>query len=222
MVTRPGPRPPDAVNPATAPHYPTAALLTIDLQVDVLDEGPLGVAGTSAVVAPAARLAGAFRRVGRPIVHMVRLYAADGSNAEPSRRALVSGATPVLRPGTPGRQLAPGLVDPAPELDDRRLLDGGIQVLGPGEAAIYKPRWGAFFRTPLEGHLAGLGVDTLVVAGCNFPNCPRASIYEASERDLRVVAVADALSGLTDQGRDELGRLGVEVASSDQVVAALG
>ncbi|WP_459872860.1 hypothetical protein, partial [Endothiovibrio diazotrophicus] len=50
---------------------------------------------------------------------------------------------------------------------------------------LYKPRWGAFYRTSLESHLRGLDVSTLVFSGCNFPNCPRTSIYQASERDFR-------------------------------------
>jgi nicotinamidase-related amidase len=53
--------------------------------------------------------------------------------------------------------------------------------------AIFKPRWEASFQTPLEGHLERNGGYTLVFCGCNFPNCPRTSIGEASERDFRVV-----------------------------------
>jgi len=60
----------------------------------------------------------------------VRLYREDGSNAEPLRRSLVSGPIPVLRPGTPGRLLAPGLTpDDAGDLDDDLLLSGGAQAL---------------------------------------------------------------------------------------------
>jgi nicotinamidase-related amidase len=52
--------------------------------------------------------------------------------------------------------------------------------------------------------LDGLGVNTLVFGGCNFPNCPRTSISEASERDFRLVLAEDAISGLYDRGRQEL------------------
>ncbi len=61
----------------------------------------------------------------------------------------------------------------------------------------------------LDQHLRSAAVDTVVVAGCNFPNCPRASIYEASERDYRVVMVDDAVSGLYDVGRREMQNIGV-------------
>ncbi len=206
---------------ATVPRLGRAALVTIDTQVDVLDGQPLEVPGTSAVVPRIARLAQAFRQAGRPIVHVVRLYRGDGSNAESCRRDLVQRA-PVLRPGTPGRLLAPGLLDGAnQELADELLLGGGIQLLGPDEVAMYKPRWGAFFATPLDDHLRALAVDTLVFAGCNFPNCPRTSVYEASERDYGIVLVDDAVSGLYDRGRDELRGIGVTLLRTDDVVRAV-
>ena len=211
------------MNEAHRPRFGSSALLTIDTQADTLDGQPLEIAGSSAAVPNIARLARAFRRAGRPIVHVVRLYKADGSNAEACRRQLVRGETPVLRPGTTGRLLAPGLLDEgAPELDDGLLLAGGIQRLGENEVAMYKPRWGAFFQTPLEAHLRSLGVDTLVVAGCNFPNCPRTSVYEASERDYGVALVDDAVSGLYDRGREEMRAIGVSLPGTQEVVDGLG
>jgi hypothetical protein len=56
-----------------------------------------------------------------------------------------------------------------------------------------------------------------VFVGCNFPNCPRTSIYEASERDLQVVAVEDAISGLYPRGVEELRRIGVEVLDAAEI-----
>jgi nicotinamidase-related amidase len=206
----------------TDPHFARCALITIDIQADTLDGGPLEIPGTSAVLPNIVQLCQTFRHVGRPIVHMVRLYQGDGSNAELCRRNLVQGDTPLLRPATPGRLLAPGVLGPRDvELDDDFLLDGGTQRLDGNEVVIYKPRWGAFFRTPLESHLEGLGVDTLAFAGCNFPNCPRTSAYEASERDYRIVVVEDAVSGLYDRGRDELLDIGVRVMSTEHLLMAL-
>ena len=205
------------------PDFDTAALITIDAQVDTLDGQPLEVPGTTPAIANIARLGPAFRSAGRPIVHVVRLYLADGTNAEPCRQALVRGAVPVLRPGTPGRLLAPGVgPEAAPDLDDQLLLAGGVQSLGDHEVAVYKPRWGAFYGTPLDEHLQGAGVTTLVFAGCNFPNCPRTSIYEASERDYRAVLVSDAVSGVYERGIAELAAIGVPSLTTGEVLAALG
>jgi len=204
----------------TAPHYESCALITIDTQADTLDGGPLEIPGTSDALPLISQVCRAVRQMDRPIVHMVRLYQGDGSNAEPCRREFVRNSTPVLRPGTTGRLLAPGLLGPvAPVLDDDLLLGGGIQRLGGHEVVMYKPRWGAFFHTPLATHLETLGVDTLVFAGCNFPNCPRTSIYEASERDYRIVLVEDAISGLYERGRDEMSNIGVHVLPTVDVIA---
>jgi nicotinamidase-related amidase len=121
-------------------------------------------------------------------------------------------------PGTGGAELVDEL-KPSPDvrLDAGKLLDGGLQPIGSDEWIMYKPRWGAFYRTPLEAHLHGLDVNTTAVCGCNFPNCPRATIYEASERDFRVAVVTDATSGLYERGLRELEIIGIEPVSVDGV-----
>jgi nicotinamidase-related amidase len=204
------------------PHFTSCALITIDIQADTLEGGPLEIPGTLAVLPNIVQLCQTFRHMGKPIVHMVRLYQGDGSNAELCRRNRVQGDTPLLRPATPGRLLAPGVLGARDvDLDDDLLLNGGIQRLDGNEVVIYKPRWGAFFRTRLESHLKGLGVDTLAFAGCNFPNCPRTSVYEASERDYRIVVVEDAVSGLYDRARVELLNIGVRALSTKHLLMAL-
>jgi nicotinamidase-related amidase len=155
-------------------------------------------------------------------VHVVRLYRSDGSNVDLCRRQLVEQGATILAPGSEGTELAPGLLpDPAARLDPDLLLAGEIQSIAGSEAVIYKPRWGAFFETPLESHLRARNISTLVFCGCNFPNCPRTSIYEASERDFRVVLARDAVSGLYERGERELEAIGVALMGSDEIAAAL-
>jgi nicotinamidase-related amidase len=162
----------------TAPEWGTAALITIDTQRDVLDDGVCPIPGTSAVLPAMRRVIETFRVAGRPVVHIVRLYERDVSNADPCRRALLAGGAPVLVRDTVGCELATEL------LRDR-------------------------------------GISTLVFMGCNFPNCPRASIYEASERDFRLVVVRDAISGLYERGQRELIGIGVRLMTADEVSDAL-
>jgi nicotinamidase-related amidase len=209
-------------DPYTTPDFAAAALITIDTQRDVLDGGPLEIPGTSAALDPIRALVTAFREAGRPIVHVVRLYEPDGANVDLCRRRSIEGGARVLASGTPGSQLAPQLL-PAPDLrlDHELLLAGIVQTLGPQESAIYKPRWGAFYNTPLEDHLREQDVTTLVFCGANFPNCPRTSIYEASERDFRVVLARDAISGLYERGQQELTGIGVQLMSAVEVARAL-
>jgi nicotinamidase-related amidase len=204
-----------------SPEFDSVALVSIDVQGDVLDGQPFEIPGTSAAVVAMARLADAFRRAGRPIVHIVRLYCEDGANVDACRRGAVEAGLRVLVPGSSGAEIAEGLAPAGSALDAELLLSGGVQELRPNEAAIYKPRWGAFYDTPLEEHLRALGVSTLIFCGCNFPNCPRTSIYEASERDFRVVLADDAISGIYERGRDELTNIGVVLMSTEEITASL-
>jgi nicotinamidase-related amidase len=202
----------------TAPEFASIALITIDVQRDTLDGAPLEVAGTSAAIPSIKRLLDAFRATGRPIVHVVRLYREDGTDVDPCRRAAVEAGADWLLCGHQGAELAEQILPrPGIRLDATRLLTGELQPLGSQEWVGYKPRWGAFYRTQLEAHLRGLGVTTLAFCGCNFPNCPRTSIYEASERDFRIVVVRDAVSGLYERGEQELAAIGVVLLNAAEL-----
>ncbi len=206
----------------TAPEWTSAALITIDTQCDTLDGQPFEIPGTTAILPRIKALLVAFRSAGRPIIHIVRIYRADGSNVDLCRKDLVKKGARLVLAGSSGCQLASDLLpQEGVLLDEDPLLSHGIQTIGINEVAIYKPRWGAFYNTPLEQYLSKQDISTLIFCGCNFPNCPRTSIYEASERDFRVVLVDDAVSGLYDQGRMEMRNIGIELLSTSQVIAAV-
>lgn len=86
----------------------------------------------------------AFRERGLPIVHVVRLYRPDGSNADPVRRHAIQQGRRLLAPGSTGSQIAPELLPKAVALEPELLLGGGFQQLGTHEHIMYKPRRGAF------------------------------------------------------------------------------
>lgn len=207
------------VNDYTRPDFGSVALITIDTQCDVLDGQPLEIPGTSAVLPQMNHLLEVFRRTQKPIIHIVRIYKRDGSNVDLCRRAAVENGRSIVLEDSAGCQLAPELLPHATvRFDAKLLLAGGIQSLSPHEVIIYKSRWGAFYRTPLETHLHSLGISTLVFTGCNFPNCPRTSIYEASERDFRIVLVTDAMSGLYERGLAEMRNIGIELLTSAELM----
>ena len=108
-------------------------------------------------------------------------------------------------------------VKPAKEarLDSQALLAGDLQVLGENEFVFYRPRWGAFHRTRLEESLAARGITTVVICGFTFTTGARATVYEASARDLRIILVPDAVGNATEAGIAEMGRMGVYLMSSD-------
>jgi nicotinamidase-related amidase len=203
-----------------APEPKRSALLTIDVQSDfTLPGSPAEIPGTYEVVPSVARLVAAFRAAGRPVIHMVRLYRPDGSNVDLCRRQAVKDGWRAAQPGSAGAEIVTE-ISPA-SLDSKSLLRGALQPAGANEWISYKPRWGAFFGTRLDWLLNELDVSTLVICGCNFPNCPRATIYEASERDFRIILVSDAISGFYERGREELENIGVQVASTEECVAWL-
>src|SRR5438105_11262983 len=150
----------------TAPHVRRSVLLTIDMQNDfAFEEGRAYVPGTAEVLPALARPVECFREFDRPIVHMVRLYEPGGSDAERSRRSLIREHGPIVAPGSEGSELIDALKpDASVGMEPQTLLDGIPQQIGPAEWVI-KPRWGAFYGAPLQDHLDGLGVDTVVVCG---------------------------------------------------------
>lgn len=197
----------------------SVALITIDTQRDTLDGQSFEIPGTSAALPNIRLLLDKFRVSNKPIIHIVRLYKPDGSNVDLCRKELVQQGAKLVLAGTSGSQIAPDLF--AGEnviLDEALLLSGGIQNVSEDEVIMYKPRWGAFYKTPLERYLREKDITTIVFCGCNFPNCPRTSIYEASERDFKIILASDAISGLYEKGITELKNIGVHVMPTKDVL----
>jgi nicotinamidase-related amidase len=205
-------------DPFTLAEYDRAALITIDVQNDTLDGGTFAVPGTSTILPRISDLCRTFRQARRPIVHVIRIYTPDAADADRCRRRSLLAGKPMLLKGSAGRRpadpLLPGKDIP---IDDDLLMSGAIQPIGPEEVIIFKPRWGAFYRTPVEDLLREKAVSTLVFCGCNYANCPRTSIYEASQRDFRITAVVDAISGINPSDIAELERIGVNCATSEAI-----
>ncbi|MHB8188226.1 MAG: cysteine hydrolase family protein [Dermatophilaceae bacterium] len=203
-----------------APELDRSALVVIDTQVDFVDGGASPIAGTTQVLPAITRLLTAYRAVHLPIVHIVRLY--DGDDVDLPRRAVIAAGASIVRPGSAGSQIVPALrPESAPALDADALLAGRAQQLAPQEWALWKPRWGAFYRTSLDRHLRDLDVTTVVIVGCNYPNCPRATVYGASERDYRVLVIQDAISGLQPDHLEEVGCMGVLHTPTDQTIESI-
>lgn len=135
----------------------------------------------------------------------------------PHNRNAIEGGKQVVIAGSDGAEIMDEL-KPSDNirLNSNLLLSGHTQQVGSMEWVIYKPRWGAFYNTQLEKHLHNLHVNTVVVCGCNYPNCPRTTIYEASERDFRIVLTKDATSLIYDIALQELKNIGVSLMDTDE------
>jgi len=203
----------------TQPDWAHAALVTVDIQQDTLDGQPAAVQGTTQILPVVRNLLDQFRNLEKPIVHIVRIYRRDARNVDQCRKSQIQSGASIFLEDSKGCQLAADLFLEAPELQSGLLLKGGIQKVTDREVIIYKPRWGAFYSTPLKTHLNTLGISTLVFTGCNFPNCPRTSIYQASERDYRIILIRDAVSGLYSRAERELEDIGVQIMESAHLMS---
>lgn len=207
----------------THPNYSQCALILIDFQNDcILPGSAFEIPGSYELLPKLRQLTDSARANHVPIVHVVRAYRPDGSNADLCRREMLRQGNVFLCPHTQGADF-PAELKPhnAPLPDWELLMNGEFQQIGSREWILYKSRWGAFYQTKLHPFLTDRSVDTLIFAGCNFPNCPRTSIYEASERDFKIILAKDAMSGLYDKGIQELTNIGVHVVDTDEVCRRL-
>jgi nicotinamidase-related amidase len=97
--------------------------LTIDMQRDFsLPSSAAYIPGTNEAIPSIRTLVDAFRSANRPIVHVIRLYLTDGSNADLPRRAQLAARNRLVCPGTPGAELVDEL-NPDPGVkQDAELL----------------------------------------------------------------------------------------------------
>ena len=165
------------------------ALLIIDMQRDFIEPGGFGAALGNDItrLAPAvsgvARLLGAFRERGLPVVHTKECHLPDLSDCPPAK---LSRGRPGLRigdAGPMGRILIAG--EPGNDF---------VETLRPreGETVIAKPGKGAFFATPLERTLRALGVSHLLVTGVTTEVCVQTTMREANDRGFECLLVEDA------------------------------
>ncbi|OPZ87616.1 MAG: N-carbamoylsarcosine amidase [bacterium ADurb.Bin429] len=156
---------------------PKQALIIIDMQNDfVLHGAPACVAGAAATVSVIRRLLDDFRSRKQPIFHVVREYRADGSDIELPRLDGFLHHQPFVVPGTPGCEIVAELTPL------------------PGEYRLVKNRFSAFMLTELDLMLRRLGITDLVVCGTQYPNCVRATIFDAVALGYRVTNITDATS----------------------------
>ncbi len=198
------------------------AIVVIDMQNDFcLPDAVMPVEGAMETAPNVAEVLDSARADNMPIIHIVRLYKTDASNVDLCRKEQILSGIRVVEPGTDGAEILEILKPEAfkyEKMDSEYLLNGGIQSIGASEWILYKSRWGAFYETQLETFLKDKNINSIVFMGINFPNCPRASIYQASERDFKICVVKDGMSRLYSQGIDELKNIGVHILSKNEVI----
>lgn len=180
------------------------ALIVIDMQNGFLNpESPLCIAGARATVPTCAAVIHAARKQNIPVVFVNRAYRADGSDVEHTRRAIWAAGGRPLTPGSTG----PLSVENPPEFGRRDT-----------DYEIIKPRYSAFFQTPLDLLLRRLGVKRLLLAGTTTPNCVRTTCYDAISLDYHVVVLSDCCSSNNEEIQQsnlrDMKNIGAEIITS--------
>ena len=184
------------------------ALLIVDMQNDfVLEDAAARVAGALGSVPRVVELLAAARALGCMVVHVVREYHADASNVELPRRQAFLAAGGYAVPGTAGAQIIEPLTPAA------------------GEHRLVKPRFSAFLHTPLHSLLRQNAVSRVVVCGTQYPNCIRATAFDALSFDYDVIVAQDATSAQTPEIAQanivDLRNVGIACMPVDEVLALL-
>ena len=186
----------------------TEALIIIDMQNDfVLLGAPMCVAGAAATLPNISSLLSAFRHRQQPVFHVVREHRADGSDVDGFRHANFEGGKTFVIPGTPGCEI--------------------VELLTPtaNEYRLVKPRFSAFMQTEFDLMLRRLNVTRLVICGIQYPNCIRATVFDAVSLDYGVTLVTDATSAQTAAIAEanilDMANIGVTCVSAKELIGAL-
>ena len=179
-----------------------SALIVIDMEHSFLDPDSAHCIAMAMDTVPACvRAVETARAKGIPVVFVTRNYRPDGSDVECTRYAAWKAGGRGMAPGSYGAE--------APE---------GLRPL-PGDYALVKPRWSAFFQTELDLILRRLGVRTVILTGTTTPNCVRTTCYDANALDYNVVVLTDCTSSQTQAIQDanlaDMERMGAVLMDSE-------
>ncbi|HUW85575.1 MAG TPA: isochorismatase family cysteine hydrolase [Methanoregula sp.] len=185
-----------------------AALLIIDMQNDfVLDGAPLRVAQARTIIPNIVEVLTEFRKKRLPVFHILRVHRRDGSDVEITRQELFR-KRPFAVEGTHGAAV--------------------IDELSPlaGEYVILKIRMSAFIGTELDLMLRNIGVEELVVAGIQTPNCVRTTVFDAVAYNYPVILVKDAIGAQSDDIHEanvrDMANIGVRIMKAHDLGTYLG
>lgn len=184
-----------------------AALLIIDMQNDFVLEGKPGrVVGAPAVIPKIQAVLNEFRRRSLPVIHVLRVHRADGSDVEIIRKDRFR-MHPFAVSGTHGA----AVID---ELAPRE-----------GEYVLEKIRMSAFIGTDLDLLLRTLGVTTVLVTGIQTPNCIRTTVFDAIAYNYPAVLVEDAVGAASEEihraNVRDMQNIGVQIVKTADVPGML-
>lgn len=187
-----------------------SALIVIDMQRGFISSlSPLYIEGATATVPACASVIEHCRNNGIPVFFVTRVYSADGSDVEHTRReAWLKG----------GKPLSPGCAE---EISAAMPEEFGSDAR---DYHIIKPRYSAFFATGLDLVLRRLGVNRVILAGTTTPNCIRTTCYDAICLDYDVTVLSDCTSSKTPEIQEsnlrDMANVGAEILDSNAFITS--
>lgn len=187
----------DALPAPVSFDAPATAVLVIDMQNDfgsvggMFDRAGVPIAPIRAVVPNVARVLDAARALGLKIVYVKMGFRPDlsdmGAADAPNR----------LR----HEHLGVGRIATAGGRQWRVLVrdQWGTDVVDelrpqPGDLAVWKNRFSAFYETELHALLQAAGIKHLIVTGCTTSICVDATVRDAFYRDYHCILLADCMA----------------------------
>lgn len=181
-----------------------AAVIVVDMENDfgavggMFHRAGLDISGIQAAIAPTARVLGAARRAGIPVVYLTMGFRPDLSDMGPE--------------GAPNRDrhlfFGVGQSVDAPDGTKSRILirdTWNTEIVvelrpAPEDTVVYKHRFSGFFETDLGARLRRLGATDLIFTGCTTSVCVESTIRDAMFRDYRCLLLEDCTAEPIGEG----------------------
>jgi nicotinamidase-related amidase len=144
------------------------AVLTNDLQYDLVNKNDERRAAVAAFTAQMQRFLVDMRTLGVPVVHLQLINLEDDPRAE-----RYDGWLPVTR-GSAGA----------------RIVE---EFFAEGDVVVEKNKDSGFYETELHDRLVGMGVDTVVITGMQTQICVQTTAADAFFRGYNVIVPPDAV-----------------------------
>jgi nicotinamidase-related amidase len=144
------------------------AVLTNDLQYDLVEKNDERKAAVAAFTAQMQRFLAEMRTLGVPVVHLQLINLEDDPHAE-----RYDGWLPVTK-GSDGARIV-------------------AEFLAEGDVLVEKNKDSGFYETELHERLQELGVDTVIITGMQTQICVQTTAADAFFRGYKVIVPPDAV-----------------------------
>lgn len=181
------------------------ALLIIDMQKDFVYLNRVATLENSYGIIPNIKnILDYFRQRNETVIHVVREYRKDGSDVEQFRLSEFM-KEPYCVKGTEGAEI----VDELKPTED--------------ETVLVKNRFSAFMQTELDMILRRRNITDLVIVGHQYPNCIRATAFDAVSLDYGVSIVYECTSAVSKEIADaniaDMKKIGIIFKSLKEMTA---